>query len=160
MTILELKMGGLPFPHGGQGGEWRPPAVRFYFGWQALAADPGARFDGVHPVKILGGLRLDDPLIAVVVHASQRHLITVGAGRFRDRVAFVDIDPAGPQDWAVRGVHGGPATGLTALFRAGRGPLMPTVPAGPVPEIPGMGTAAWGVSRRGERRSARRPASG
>ena len=23
MTVLELRMGGLPFPHGGQGGEWR-----------------------------------------------------------------------------------------------------------------------------------------
>jgi hypothetical protein len=78
-----------------------PPAVRFYFGWQALAAHPGARFDGVHPVKILGGVRLGDPLIAVVVHASQHHLITVGAGRLRDRVAFVDIDRPSPQDRAA-----------------------------------------------------------
>ena len=55
----------------------------------------------MHPVKILGSLRLDDALTAVVVHASQRHLITVGAGRLRDRVAFVDIGRPSPPDWAV-----------------------------------------------------------
>jgi hypothetical protein len=59
------------------------------------------RFDGVHPVKILGGLWLDDALIAVVAHASQRRLITASAGRFLDRVGFVDIDRPGPRDWAV-----------------------------------------------------------
>ena len=78
-----------------------PPAVRFYFRWSSLAAHTGARFDGVHPVKILGGLRLDEALVAVVAPASQHRLITAGAGRFLDRVAFVDIDQPGPQDWAV-----------------------------------------------------------
>ncbi len=78
-----------------------PPAVRFYFGWRALAAHPCARFDGVHPVKILGDLRLDDSLIAVVAHASQRHLFAAIPGRLADRVAFVDIDRPSPQDWAV-----------------------------------------------------------
>jgi hypothetical protein len=78
-----------------------PPAVRFYFGWQSLAVHPGARFDGVHPVKILGGLRLDDALVAVVAPASRRGLITASAGRFLDRAVFVDIVRPRPQDWAV-----------------------------------------------------------
>lgn len=84
-----------------------PPAVRFYFRWPSLAAHPGARFDGVHPVKILGGLRLDEALVAVVAPARQRRLITASAGRFQDRISFVDLDRPSPQDWAV------------AAFRAG-----------------------------------------
>jgi hypothetical protein len=78
-----------------------PPAVRFYVRWQSLAAHPGARFDGVHPIKILGGLGLDDALVAVVSPASQRRLITASAGRFLDRTRFVDIDRPGPDQWAV-----------------------------------------------------------
>jgi hypothetical protein len=78
-----------------------PPAVRFYFRWRSLADHPGARFDGVHPVKILGGLRLDEGLVAVVAPASQHGPITVSAGRFQDRIAFVDIERPSPQDWAV-----------------------------------------------------------
>jgi hypothetical protein len=78
-----------------------PPAVRFYFRWRSLAEHPGARFDGVHPVKILGGLRLDEGLVAVVAPASQHGPITVSAGRFQDRIAFVDIERPSPQDWAV-----------------------------------------------------------
>jgi hypothetical protein len=78
-----------------------PTAIRFYFRWQSLAGHPGARFDGVHPMKILGGLHLDDGLVAVVAPASQRRLITASAGRFQDRIAFLDIGRPGPQDWAV-----------------------------------------------------------
>jgi hypothetical protein len=78
-----------------------PPAVRFYFAWPALAAHPGARFDGVHPVKIHGDLRLGDALIAVVVHASQHRLMTASAGRFRERLAVVNADCPSPHDWAV-----------------------------------------------------------
>jgi hypothetical protein len=78
-----------------------PPAVRFYFRWRILASHPGARFDGVHPVKILGSLNLDDALVAVVSPASQRHLITASAGRFLDRVAFVDLGRPSPHDWAT-----------------------------------------------------------
>jgi len=78
-----------------------PPAVRFYFDWQTLAARRDARFDGVHPVKIHGDLRLGDVLVAVVVHASQHHLLTASAGRFRDRFAVVNADRPAPQDWAV-----------------------------------------------------------
>jgi hypothetical protein len=78
-----------------------PPAVRFYFDWPTLAARPDARFDGVHPVKIHGDLRLADVLTAVVVHASQRQLITASAGRFRERLAVVNVGCPGPQDWAV-----------------------------------------------------------
>ncbi len=78
-----------------------PPAVRFYFRWRSLADHPCARFDGVHPVKILGGLRLDERLVAVVAPTSQRRLITANAGPFLDRVAFVDIERPSPQDWAV-----------------------------------------------------------
>ena len=78
-----------------------PPAVRFYFRWPSLADHPGARFDGVHPMKILGGLHLDDGLVAVVAPASQRRLIIASTGRFQDRIAFVDIDRPRPQDWAV-----------------------------------------------------------
>jgi hypothetical protein len=78
-----------------------PPAVRFYFRWRSLAGQPGARFDGVHPVKMLGGLRLDEALVAVVAPASLRSLIAASAGPFLDRVAFVDIERPSPQDWAV-----------------------------------------------------------
>jgi hypothetical protein len=78
-----------------------PPAVRFYFRWRSLADHPGARFDGVHPVKILGGLRLDDGLVAVVAPASQRRLVTADAGPLLDRVAFVETGRPSPQDWAV-----------------------------------------------------------
>jgi hypothetical protein len=78
-----------------------PPAVRFYFGWQALAARPGARFDGVHPVKILGSLPLHDALVAVVAHASQRRVITATAEQFLERVAFVDIDRPSPLEWSA-----------------------------------------------------------
>ena len=52
-------------------------------------------------MKILGGLRLDDGLVAVVAPASQRRLITASAGPFRHRVAFVDIGRPSPRDWAV-----------------------------------------------------------
>ena len=78
-----------------------PPAVRFYFRWRSLADHPGARFDGVHPVKILGGLHLHEALVAIVAPASQHGPITVSAGRFQDRIAFVDIERPSPQDWAV-----------------------------------------------------------
>jgi hypothetical protein len=78
-----------------------PPAVRFYFRWRSLASHSGARFDGVHPVKILGGLRLGDALVAVVAPASERHVITASAGRFLDWVTFVDIDRPSPSEWAV-----------------------------------------------------------
>jgi hypothetical protein len=78
-----------------------PPAVRFYFRWPALAAHPGARFDGVHPVKILGSLRLGEALAAVVAPAGQRRLITASAGPLLDRVTFVDTGRPSPQDWAV-----------------------------------------------------------
>jgi hypothetical protein len=77
------------------------PAVRFYFDWQALARRPGARFDGVHPVKLHHQLRLDDVLVAVVVHASQEHLLATTAGRFGDRLAVLSVERPSPQDWAT-----------------------------------------------------------
>jgi hypothetical protein len=81
-----------------------PPAVRFYFDWETLATHPDARFDGVHPVKIHTGLRLDDVPFSVVVHADQRHLVTAAAGRFRERLAVLDIQRPSPQDWATAAV--------------------------------------------------------
>jgi hypothetical protein len=77
------------------------PAVRFYFDWQALARLPGARFDGVHPVKLLHELGLDDVLVAVVVHASQRHLVAAAAGRFSDKLSVISIERPSPQSWAT-----------------------------------------------------------
>jgi hypothetical protein len=77
------------------------PAVRFYFDWQALARLPGARFDGVHPVKLHHQRRLDDVLVAVVVHASQEHLLATTAGRFGDRLAVLSVERPSPQDWAT-----------------------------------------------------------
>ncbi len=74
---------------------------RFYFDWQALALLPDARFDGVHPVKLLHELRLDDVLVAVVVHASQQHLLAPAAGRFSDRLAVISIKRPGPLTWAT-----------------------------------------------------------
>ena len=38
-------------------------------------------FDGVHPVKIHGGLPLDEVLVAVVVHAGEEDVITAGIQR-------------------------------------------------------------------------------
>ena len=79
-----------------------PPAVRFYFAWDTLARRPDARFDGVHPVKIQGELLLDDALVAIVVHASQRRSITaVTERRFEDRIAILDARQPRPEDWAT-----------------------------------------------------------
>ncbi len=75
-----------------------PPAVRFYFAWDTLAALPTARFDGVHPVKIYGQLPLESTLVAVVVHASQRQ--TVAAARLRDRLIVLDMDDPRPEQWS------------------------------------------------------------
>jgi hypothetical protein len=91
-----------------------PPAVRFYFGWPALSGRPDARFDGVHPVKIRGDLPLGDGLVAVVVHASQHHLITASAGRFRDRLAVLDVDCPAPQDWAAAATTAAGTLALTS----------------------------------------------
>jgi hypothetical protein len=77
------------------------PAVRFYFDWETLGARPDARFDGVHPVKIYGDLRLADVLVAVVVNADQSDTVTVGAGRFRERLVILDIERPSPEDWAT-----------------------------------------------------------
>lgn len=60
-----------------------PPAVRFYFAWAALTTQSDARFDGVHPVKMRNGLWFDGALVAVVVHASQRQVVTARSGRWR-----------------------------------------------------------------------------
>ena len=76
------------------------PAVRFYFDWLALACLPGARFDGVHPVKIHHELRLDEILVAVIVHASQQRSVAAAAGRFSDRLAVIGIERPSPQSWA------------------------------------------------------------
>jgi hypothetical protein len=109
-----------------------PPAVRFYFDWPTLAARPDARFDGVHPVKIHGDLRLRDVLVAVVVHASQHHLLTASAERFRDRLAVVNVDRPSPQDWAVAAAAA--AGRMAARAAAGPGP-------GPGPRGPGRAPA-------------------
>jgi hypothetical protein len=77
------------------------PAVRFYFDWQALACLPAARFDGVHPVKLRHELQLDEALVAVVVHASQRHPVDAAAGRLSDRLAVISIERPSPQSWAT-----------------------------------------------------------
>jgi hypothetical protein len=81
------------------------PAVRFYFDWQALARLPGARFDGVHPVKLHHELRLDQVLVAVVVHASQRHPVAAAAGRFSDRLAVISMERPSPQSWATEALN-------------------------------------------------------
>jgi hypothetical protein len=102
-------------PAGAPGGRRSPPAVRFYFRWRSLADHPGARFDGVHPVKILGGLHLDQALVAVVAPASQRRLITANAGPFLDRVVFVDMNRPSPQDWAVAAFTTASGNAFTAM---------------------------------------------
>ena len=99
-----------------------PPAVRFYFEWPTLAARPDARFDGVHPVKIHGDLRLADGLAAVVVHASQHHLITASAARFRERLAVVNADRPSPQDWAVAAAAAAEQLAARAAADPGPGP--------------------------------------
>jgi len=83
------------------------PAVRFYFDWLALARLPGARFDGVHPVKIHHELRLDEVLVAVIVHASQRRSVAAAAGRFSDRLAVISIERPSPQSWATEALSTG-----------------------------------------------------
>jgi hypothetical protein len=78
------------------------PTVRFYFAWDALASQPNATFDGVHPVKVHGQLSLDELLVAVVVHASERD--TIGAAmssRHRDRIVLLDIPDPRPDEWAA-----------------------------------------------------------
>jgi hypothetical protein len=78
-----------------------PPAVRFYFDWEALADRFDARFDGVHPVKIYKSLPLDDVLIAVVVHHSQRICAEEASGRFRKRIVTLNTELPSPDDWAT-----------------------------------------------------------
>jgi len=112
-----------------------PPAVRFYFGWPALAARPDARFDGVHPVKIHGDLRLGDALVAVVVHASQHHLITASAERFRERLAVVDADRPGPREWAVAAAAAAERLAARAAAGTQQDPGSPALGARP-PEPP------------------------
>jgi hypothetical protein len=78
-----------------------PPAVRFYFAWETLAARPDARFDGVHPVKIHGQLPLADLLVAVVVHAGQEHDVAAAVpSRLRDRLVVLTVEHPRPDEWA------------------------------------------------------------
>jgi hypothetical protein len=77
-----------------------PPAVRFYFRWDSLAGSEDARFDGVHPVKIHGTLRLDD-LVAVVVHARQRRDLRHQINDLADRIIVLDLDQPSPEAWAT-----------------------------------------------------------
>jgi len=79
-----------------------PPAVRFYFGWDELTEHPGARFDGVHPVKILGELPLWESLVAVIVHADQEASLSAATdARRRDRIVMLDLTDPRPHQWAT-----------------------------------------------------------
>lgn len=82
-----------------------PPAVRFYFRWDELARRADARFDGVHPVKILGDVSLIDSLIAVVVHADQYDALAAAVdARLHDRVVVFDLTEPQPHEWATAAV--------------------------------------------------------
>jgi hypothetical protein len=79
-----------------------PTAVRFYFEWASLAGSDNARFDGVHPVKIYGGLPLDHRLIAVVLDARHSKLFEQARnGPYGDRIVELEM-PVGtrPLDWS------------------------------------------------------------
>ena len=78
-----------------------PPAVRFYFDWETLGVRSDARFDGVHPVKIQGDLRLGEALVAVVVHADQRDTVAVGRSLLRERLVILDVERPSPEAWAT-----------------------------------------------------------
>jgi hypothetical protein len=52
-------------------------------------------------VKLHHELRLDEVLVAVVVHASQRRSVAAAAGRFSDRLAVISIERPSPQSWAT-----------------------------------------------------------
>lgn len=52
-------------------------------------------------MKLHHELRIDDVLVAVVVHASQRHLLAAAAGRFSDRLAVISIEHPSPQSRAT-----------------------------------------------------------
>ncbi len=79
-----------------------PPAVRFYFRWAELVGLDSARFDGIHPVKVLGALPLEDLLVAAVVHADQAStLIHNARPSVRKRIAPVAAEQPSPQIWAT-----------------------------------------------------------
>src|SRR2546423_694104 len=79
-----------------------PPAVRFYFHWQTLAARPDAQFDGVHPVKMQQRLPLDEALVAVVVHAGHRGPVERSIpGSLHDRLIVLAVDDPTPDGWAT-----------------------------------------------------------
>jgi hypothetical protein len=78
-----------------------PPAVRFYFDWEALADRSDARFDGVHPVKVYKSLPLDYLLIAVVAHHSKRVSVEEASGRFQGRLVILNIEHPSPEEWAT-----------------------------------------------------------
>ena len=78
------------------------PAVRLYFRWADLARRADARFDGVHPVKILGALPLSESLVAVVVPVQHHDEIADELdARLRDRVIGLDITKPEPDEWAT-----------------------------------------------------------
>jgi hypothetical protein len=77
------------------------PAVRFYFAWETLASRPDAVFDGVHPVKIRGRLRLDE-LAGVVVHAAEHDVVdAIMDSPLRQRIIVVDATDPRPHEWAA-----------------------------------------------------------
>lgn len=75
------------------------PAVRFYSRWADLLNLPNARFDGVHPIKIHGGLRVPDVVVAVVVHADQADAVLVDAPPWA-HIVVLDIPTPTPAEWA------------------------------------------------------------
>lgn len=96
-----LQSSARPRPDPGRLATWLSPAVRFYFDWEALAYRSDTRFDGVHPVKVYQSLPLDDVLIAVVAHHSQRGCVEEALGRFRERLVIFNIEHPSPEEWAT-----------------------------------------------------------
>ena len=82
-----------------------PPAVRFYFAWEALAARPDARFDGAHPVKVAGELPLEELMVAVVVQSAQLHVVAPAIpARLRRRLIVLEYERPRPEQWATAAI--------------------------------------------------------
>jgi hypothetical protein len=76
-------------------------AVRFYFRWSELAKRDDARFDGVHVLKVMHQIELEEALVAVVVHANKRGTVLPRVHpSIRDRVVLLESQSPTPGEWA------------------------------------------------------------
>lgn len=76
-----------------------PPAARLYFNWKVVSAMKSATFDGVHPIKVLDELPLEDSLLLAVLPSSGQDVSV--PRQYAGRVVRVDVgEDIRPERWA------------------------------------------------------------